>query len=154
MDRCYSAGGSFELAGLIDEHGECILSDLKAYYGVDLLDVLIPESGLTPLRVLAYIRNLPVGSATLAAIRGGEQFRDWDVQTYMLANIVDVINHNTYAFVAANSKKKPKPPKPVDRPVSRVPSNPIANKFAAMARIVHARSKKRKKDTNVEPRGE
>lgn len=141
-------GGSTELARLIDQHGECIVSDFLSYYnGLDLADVLIEGSGLTPRRAIALIRNLPVGSPTIAALRGGEQFRDWDLDAYMTANLLDAVNQNTFAFVAANSKRKPKAPKPFERPVSREKQNPTTNQFAAMARIAHARSKRIRKKT-------
>lgn len=52
----------------------------------------------------------------MAKLRGGEQFNDWDVIAYQLANLIDAVNNNTYVLTAANSKKKPKQPKPTYRP--------------------------------------
>lgn len=81
---------------------------------------------------------MPLESATSAALRGGDQFRGWSMQTYMLANVVDAIQQNTFAFVSANSKKKPKAPQPVERPSEKKKkSNPLQNKFAAMARMAY-----------------
>lgn len=138
-----SAGGSAELARLIDEHGECIVSDLRVYHGVNLRDVLIPGSGVSPKLILSYIRNMPMASATAAALRGGDQFRGWDIQTYMLANIVDAVQQNTFAFVSANSKKKPKAPEPVERPAQKKQkSNPRQNTFAAMARMAYRKKER------------
>jgi len=61
----------------------------------------------------------------------------WGVDRYLLASAVDAINHNTYAFVAANSKRKPKSPEPVQRP-SKTPrrgkdnqTNPFRQQLAA-----------------------
>lgn len=144
MDGGDPAGGSSELAELIDKFGEHIVSDLRRYYGVNLSDVLVEESGLSPRLVIAYIRNLPIDSATAAALRGGDQFRGWDTQTYLLAAVVDAVNQNTFAFVSANSKKKPKAPEPIERPEQKTKTNPLASKFAAMARIARKSAIKRK----------
>lgn len=35
---------------------------------------------------------------------------------YQLTNLIDAINQNTYVLASANSKKKPKEPKPAYRP--------------------------------------
>lgn len=141
MDGGDPAGGSGELARLIDEHGEHIVADLKHHYGVDLKDVLVPGSGLTSRLVLTYLRGLPLGSSFMASVRGGKQFEGWDTQTYMLAHLIDAVRENTYAFICANSKRKPKAPKPVDRPTVKTPAS--GNQFAAMARLAHARGKKK-----------
>lgn len=91
-------------------------------------------SGYSPRQLLALITQLPAESRTVAAIRGGEQFRDWDVNTYLLAALVDAVHENTYAFIAANSRRKPKAPKPIPRPMptaaARKPNG--ANPFAAI----------------------
>lgn len=44
--------------------------------------------------------------------------RLWDVNTYMLANIYDILAALDWHFIAANSKHTPKPPKPLKRPGS------------------------------------
>lgn len=80
-------------------------------------------------------------SATISAMRGGDEFRGWDVQTYLLALIADSIRENTWTFVSANSKRKPKPPEPVTRPDK---PKQKGNMFSAMAR--QAYFKNRKKD--------
>lgn len=140
MDGGDPAGGSVELVRLINQFGECILADLKHHYDVDLHDVLVDGSGLSPRLVIAYIRQLPPDSATVAAIRGGEQFRGWGVQAYLLANIIDSMKENTYAFVASNSKRKPKAPDPFPRPQAQVKQK--TNAFAAMARAQFMRMRK------------
>lgn len=135
MDGGDSAGGSGELARLIDEHGESIVSDLSTYHGIKPWQIL---DGTYPPRVLlAYIAKLPIDSATAASLRGGDQFRGWDVNTYVLANIFDAVQSNTYAFIAANSKKKPPKPEPMPRPSNKKAKkkDPANNKFAAMARL-------------------
>lgn len=132
MDGGDAAGGSRELVRLIDEAGEYLLADLRRYYQIDLRDVLVDGSGLSPRLVLAYIRHLPPESATVAHLRGGQQFQGWGHELYMLANILDAIRENTYAFVASNSKRKPKPPEPFERPA--VKQKKKTSVFASMAR--------------------
>jgi hypothetical protein len=132
LDGGDSAGGSRELAQLIDQYGEFLVADLKRYYQIDLRDIMKDGSGLSPRLVLCYVRALPLESATVAAMRGGDQFRGWNQELYMLANLLDAVRENTYAFVAANSKKKPKAPEPVQRPEKQQKKK--TSLFAAMAR--------------------
>jgi len=42
--------------------------------------------------------------------------RFWDVNTYMLANLFDVLTILDWHLIAVNSKHPPKPPKPIKRP--------------------------------------
>lgn len=113
MDGAYPGGGSVVLARLLDRYGEAILADFRQYYGVSLVEAYRDWS---PLFLLAHVRQLPIESRTTAAMRGGEQFIGWGVERYFLASLLDAIHEQTYAFVAANSKRKPKRPKPVERP--------------------------------------
>ena len=70
-------------------------------------------------------------------MRGGEQFNGWGADRYLLASVVDAINYNTYAFVSANAKRKPKAPEPIQRPSSKPQrgrdnsTNPFRQKLAA-----------------------
>lgn len=139
------AGGSAELARLIDKCGEELLADFQHHYQLDLGDVLRPGSGLTARKALVFIRQLPHESATTAALRGGPEFRGWGPDRYLLARLVDALNENTFAFIAANSKKKPRRPKPVELPDHRAQRKQYPNGFAAIAaeRIRAARETKR-----------
>lgn len=94
----------------------------------------------SPRLILAYVRHMPPGSATAAALQGGDQFTGWDGHLHMLANIVDAIRENTHVLVSVNSKRKPKPPEPVYRPQAKKKTNPAANRFAAMARAAYLKS--------------
>jgi hypothetical protein len=125
------AGGSAGLAELIDKYGDEIFADLLQYCGVNLVVALKPGSGFSPRQLLALIHQLPVESRTVAAIQGGPEFRSWTPDTYLLAAVIDAVRENTWAFVSANSKKKPKPPEPVKRPGKAKKKK--TNSFAAMA---------------------
>jgi hypothetical protein len=89
---------------------------------------------------------LPVESRTIAAVRGGDQFRAWDVHAYLLAALVDAVRENTFVFVAANSKRKPKAPKPIPRPApttaARSPNrvNPFSATVAQYVAATHTSS--------------
>lgn len=109
-----------------------MLGDFQAYYGLDFVGLMRPDSSYSPRRTLVLIRQLPPESATMAALRGGDAFRGWGLDQYFLAALVDAVRENTYAVVAANSKRKPKPPEPIQRPESHKPQ-PKTNQFAAMA---------------------
>jgi hypothetical protein len=94
-------------------------------------------SGVTPRHLLMYISALPFESSTMATLRGDGHGTSWSPDTYMLANVVDLIAWGNYQFVSANSKKKPKAPKPIDRPGTAAQNKPKTNQFAAMARLAH-----------------
>ncbi|GAB3475266.1 D site-binding protein [Amycolatopsis cihanbeyliensis] len=141
-----AAGGSAELARLIDRAGECLLADFQRYYQLDLRDLLRAGSGLSPRRALALVRQLPPESATVAALRGGAEFRGWGPDRYLLARLIDAVKENTHVFIAANSKHKPKPPEPVERPDFAAGRKRRGNSFTAMAgsRIAAVRRKRNK----------
>jgi hypothetical protein len=108
------AGGSITLTRILDNHGEAVLADLQAYYGINLVREM--GGGMSPTQIIVLIRQLPLESRTIASFRGGEEFIGWGVDRYMMAQLMDSIQNTTYAVVAANSKRKPKAPKPVYRP--------------------------------------
>ena len=74
------------------------------------------QGSLTPIEVILLVRGLGPGTRFVAQMQGGDQYREWDLMAYQMANILDAIQHNTYVLTAANSKKKPKAPKPSYRP--------------------------------------
>lgn len=134
MDGGHPVGGSLTLAQLIDEHGEHLAADLLEVYGVDLRDVLVPGSRLTPRWVLVLIRGLPETSRYVAELRGGPQFRGWDTSRYAAVATVNAVRALQYTYVAAHSKSRPKVPEsfPVpDQTVRKRSNGP--NMFALMA---------------------
>ncbi|WP_367137891.1 hypothetical protein [Saccharothrix sp. HUAS TT1] len=133
MDGEDPGGGSVVLARLLDRHGEAILADFRQYYGVNLVEAYRDWS---PLYLLAHIRQLPIESRTVAAMRGGEQFNGWGVDRYFLAALIDAVHDQTYAFVAANSKRKPKRPKPIERPKKAHASQSKTNPWLARTQAI------------------
>lgn len=104
------------------------------------------ESGLTPRFVLSLIFQLPVTSRTVAKRRGGDQFEGWDTDRYLNVGIYNTLQQILYAFVAANSKKKPSEPKPFPVPVDTTPK-PKTHKpgsFGAIALAALNKKKQRK----------
>jgi len=69
-----------------------LISDFEAYYQRDLLDVYRQSSGLSPRRVLWLVEHLPPDSAFRASMQGGNEFRGWTQQTYLLAATVNLLN--------------------------------------------------------------
>ena len=126
MGSVDSVGGSFRLAELIDEYGEFLVGDFEEYYHRSLTDVLIGDK--SPRYWITAINALPPGSRFVAQVRGGSDFVGWDVQTYLLANIIDGINAMDYHLRASHTKRA-RPPKPFWRPdqeVKRKQNNPFA----------------------------
>jgi hypothetical protein len=128
VDRGDPGGGSIALARLIDQAGEAILADLQAEYGLNLVDIVRTGSH-DPATILVLIKQFPLGSRTVAALRGGEQFIGWDVDRYLLAQLIDGVNRVAYTVAAANSKRKPKAPKPTVRPSRAQKSTGESNPF-------------------------
>lgn len=58
--------------------------------------------------------NLPRDSATVRAVEG-ERAR-WGETEHLLAAVIDALHVQAWQFATANSKRKPKRPKPYPRP--------------------------------------
>ena len=145
MDGSDSGGGSRGLTGLIDEYGEHLAGDLLEVYGIDLRDVLRPESGLTPLFLLALIRGLPMDGRFNSERRGGQEFRGWDAGRYVDVATVNAVRSLQWAYVAAHSKSKPKPPEPFPLPDKGVRKRDVGpGSFAAVAAARLSAAKKAK----------
>lgn len=98
------------------DHFEEVFADFREYYNLRLTDVLRFDGSLTVAEAAILVKKLPHGSRTVAAMQGGEDYWGWTPDRHILASLLDAVNANTFAFVSANSKKKPKAPKPVQRP--------------------------------------
>jgi len=99
---------------LIDKAGEELYQDFRSQYQLNFAHCLQGE--ITPSEVMLLIRGLGPGTRFAAKMQGGEQYQEWNLIAYQMANILDAINNNTYVLTAANSKRKPKAPKPSYRP--------------------------------------
>ncbi len=98
---------------------------------MNLVDIL-KENSHSPSTVLILIKQLPLGSRTMATLRGGDQFVGWDVDRYFFAQLIDSVNRVAYTVAAANAKRKPKAPKPTPRPKKNVvENNPFRQRLAA-----------------------
>lgn len=126
-----AAGGSITLGRLFDEHGEAITADFQSVYGLNLVREM--GDGMSPAHIIVLIRQLPLESRTVGALRGGDEFVGWGTDRYMFAQLLDAVQNTTYAVVASNSKRKPKAPKPFYRPRKggRSSNNLFAQKLAA-----------------------
>lgn len=150
MDRGHRSGGSLELARLIDEAGEDLIPDLKHYYGIDLRDLFSEERPLSPRWALMHALHLPMESAFIAQLRGGDQFRGWGPDRYMAARMIDLQAINNWMFLSANSDpdgKKPEMPEPFPLPDDIKRKKQLKDRpgsFGFMAKTLLAKAKKRK----------
>lgn len=103
---------------MLDEYGGEITSDLLRFYGVDIRDLFTGQ--ITPRRCLALVENLPIESATYSKrlAEGERASMGWDRNSYLLADVVDVLQslHTTLARVNASNPKRVKDPDPYNRP--------------------------------------
>lgn len=101
---------------------------------MDIRNLFVPESRLTPLFLLTLIRGLPEGSRFNAERRGGQEFRGWDAGRYASVATVNAVRALQYTYVAAHSKNRPKAPEPFPIPDKRVRrKNTGPGSFAYMA---------------------
>lgn len=140
MDGVHPAGGSAELAGLIDRYGEELLADFQHHYHLDLAAVLRPGSGLTPRRALVLIAHLPHDAAFVAAWRGGPHYRGWDEDRYLAVAQVNAIRELSYLYLSAHAKRRPAPPEPIPTPDSETRRHSKPNEFAELMRRAKAAS--------------
>ena len=111
------------------------------------MDALREGSSYSPRQILLLIKGLPLESASMAAIRGSDEFRGWSVDRYLLVRLIDEVQRLTHAFVSANSKKKVDPPEAMYRPQDKPEkadkkvntSNPFFQRLAAAKRAKAAR---------------
>lgn len=98
------------LAYVYVNYGEALEADFFHFYGVDI-------NKCSVRRMRNLWERLPVDSETNYDIaETPKEARGWDMNTYMLANVIDTLQALDWHFIAANSKRPPKPPKPFKRP--------------------------------------
>jgi len=131
----HSGGGSLILAGLIDKAGEAIYQDFREVYNVNLIDEIRDDT--PPLELLMLIRGLKLGSRFVSTLQGSAEFVGWDAPAYQMATLIDAVNYTTFAVIAANSKRKPKEPKPSYRP--KKDGRKANNAFATQLKLAKER---------------
>ncbi len=100
------------LADVYVKHGEALEYDLLHLWNMDIND---PR--MTIRRLRNFFDRLPLDSETLNDIAEvPREARIWDVNTWMLANIIDGLQSVSWHIIATNSRNKPRPPKPYPRP--------------------------------------
>ena len=124
-----------------------MIPDLRERYGIDLRDLFSEVSPLSPGWVLCHIDHLTVESATVAEIRGGEQFRGWGADRYMTATLINAVEALRYITVLANSdpkKRKVEPPEPFPIPdgTSKRVRDSKPGSFAFIANSLMAKRRK------------
>lgn len=148
MDGVHTSGGSLQLGELIDEHGQWIAADLKDTYGVDIRDVMVPDSGVTPRWLLVLIAGLDEETRYAASCRGGQHLRRWTLDRYMSVYRLETLRAIQWINTAANSKNRPPFPKPFPLPKAKQqrPEKRLEppGSFAFIAKQHLAEAKKRK----------
>lgn len=80
----------------------------------------INDPSVTVRRLWAFFSRLPSDSQTINDINEVPRMtREWNVNTWMLANVIDALQAVDWHIIAANSKRTPKPPKPFPRPETK-----------------------------------
>lgn len=92
------------------DHGEAMEADFLKFWHQD-----INRMSLRRMRNL-FFRLGPDSETHFDIAETPQEARYWNINTYMLANIFDVINAVDWHIIAANSKHPPRPPKPLKRP--------------------------------------
>jgi hypothetical protein len=93
-----------------------MLADFREYYGLRATDIYRFDGSLPIWEAAILTRQLPHTSRTVAAVQGGKEYLGWDVNTHLMATLVDLLQVNNYMFAKVNSKKRVKAPTPIPRP--------------------------------------
>jgi hypothetical protein len=131
-------GGSVVLASLINKAGEALFQDFQEVYGLNLIHMI--RDDVPPSEIIMLIRGLKMGSHFVAVLQGSPEFAGWTTQAFQMASLIDAVNYTTYVVAAANSKRKPKEPKPSYRP-KKAGQKP-ANAFATQLKLARDRKAK------------
>lgn len=93
-----------------------MFADFREFYGLRVTDVFKFDGSLPVGEAAILTRQLPLTSRTMAALQGGKEYLGWDMNTHLLAALVDSVGVSNYMFAKVNSKKRVKAPVPVPRP--------------------------------------
>lgn len=95
-----------------------------------------------------HANTLPTGSAFRASQRGGQHYRGWDEDRYMMAQLINVASALQYITLLANLKEdtqKPDAPELFPLPDDREkPKQDKPGSFGSIAKSLLAKAKARK----------
>lgn len=87
---------------------------------MDLRDLWRDGTDLTPRLVFWLVEHSPADSATYAAMKGGAEYRPWTIETYLLAQVVNLLAGANHQRAGKRMRKPPvQPPKPKVKPEQR-----------------------------------
>lgn len=111
-----------------------MFADFREYYGLRVTDIYRFDGSLPVWEAAILARQLPHTSRTIAAVQGGKEYLGWDINTHLMAALVDSVQVSNYMFAKVNSKKRVKAPVPVPRPgdAERRKRENLNNPFAQM----------------------
>jgi hypothetical protein len=90
-----------------------VLADLQRFYNLDLRDLWREDTTLTPRYVLWLVEHLPPESATIASMKGGPEHRPWTIETFLLAQAVNLLAGANHQRAGKRMRKPPiVPPRP------------------------------------------
>lgn len=96
-------------------------ADLQRYYGLDLVDLW--RGTLSPRRAWQLCEYLPADSALNAVLAGGIEFRAWNLQTQLLAHLLNVVRVADVNNIRVSGGKA-KAPTPIDVPAPKATKRP------------------------------
>jgi hypothetical protein len=100
------------LAKIYLDYGEGLEWDMFHYWHMDIND-----ESLTLRRLWNFFQRLPHDSETKQDFAGVQrEAREWNVNTWMLANIADILMAIDWHTISAYSKQTPPKPKAIPRP--------------------------------------
>ncbi|OBJ41340.1 hypothetical protein A5630_23060 [Mycolicibacterium mucogenicum] len=105
---------------------------------------------ISPRYVLALIKYLPLESAYVAELRGGQRFRGWGHDRFQMVHLINQMKVLTFLFILANrdpKKSAPKPqpmyPMPEDKPETKPAPKPGSFAFIAHSLLDEQRQAQR-----------
>lgn len=131
---------------LLDDHGAALYSDFQRVYHLDLLDCLYRTH--TPEQVVDLIKWLPDDSAFHASLQGGEKFKGWGSDRYLIAYTLEMIMHLDHSFTMVNTDKKNQKNIPQFKPLeipgrdTKKLTKPRDGRFGGMVRTLLDQQKK------------
>lgn len=105
---------------------DALEADFQRYYGLDLRDAIWGENAMGARRFMALVQWLPKDAAFF---RAQNPSWEWDQDTELLAELIEVMDVGNRMYYEANTDKTAKQMKPVkiqrpwDTPKEKVPTD-------------------------------